>query len=130
MKKIKIKGWICELYRMFYVLVYVEEPDKSASLLECVSHIIFSPFVLVSEIIFFYIISIIILCTEQNNKKRVKEIFDLKEELGKLSFCGWSIINITVLGYCLLNYTIIISIIIAIALCSKLKVELVCANST
>ena len=132
MKEIKIRGRICELYRMFYILVYVEEPDKSDSLLKYISHIIFSPFALFSGIMCFYMISIITLYTEQNNKKRIKEILDLKGEIGKLSFCSWSIINITVLGYCLLNYTIItttvISIIIAIDICSKSPAKLVCVN--
>ena len=132
MEKIKIKGWACELYRLFYIAINDEEPPRNESLFVYLSLIANSVLVFVTTMILLYPISIWILDERSKYKNRNEMISELSETFGKPIFYCWLVLNTIALGYCLFNYTIItiaiISVIIAIAFCSKLKIELVCAN--
>jgi len=131
-EEIKIKGWICELYRIFFVAINDEEPPRNESLFTYLFLLINSVLAFILAMIFFYLILIRILDKRSDYKNKNEMILELSEAFGKPMFHCWLIINIIAFGYCLLNYTIItcviIGITIAIASCLKLKIELVCAN--
>ena len=132
MTKIKIKGWICELYRLFYIAINDQEPPRNESLLTYLFLIVSSMMGFVGAMIFLYLILIGILDARSDYKNKNEMITELSEAFGKPIFCCWLIMNVIVFGYCLFNYAVItcvvVGIIITIAFCSKLKVELVCAN--
>ena len=132
MEEIKIKGWICELYRIFFIAINDEEPPGNESLFTYLFLIVNSVLGFVMAMIFLYLISIGILDKRSDYKNKSEMISELSEAFGKPIFHCWLAMNATAFVYFLFNYTIItiaiISIITVAILCSKLKVELVCAN--
>lgn len=132
MKEIKIKRWICELYRIFFIAVNDREPPRNESLLTYLFLIASSALGFIMAMILFYPILIVILDKRSDYKNKEEMISELSEAFGKPMFYCWLTINAIAFVYCLLNCTAItvaiVGIIIAIAFCSKLKVELVCAN--
>lgn len=129
MKQIIIKGQLCELYRMMYFLMYAQNPDKNASVINHIGDIISIPGIIFSGILYSYMFFISSL-NEQTNEKRIAEMLHSKNEIGTISVACWLILNTIIIRYVLINYTLpvitFISIICVIILLSKINVKIEC----